>query len=79
MTESSERRGGGGRRRFLGIEGGGTTWVVAVAIVDEDGAPLDVSCVCDREEFATTTPEETLGSIRRWIEEHASDVDAIGV
>ena len=79
MTESSERRRGGGRRRFLGIEGGGTTWVVAVAIVDEDGAPLGVSCVCHREEFATTTPEETLGNIRRWIEEHASDVDAIGV
>ena len=82
--------GGGddrGGARYLGIEGGGTTWVVAVANVPGDErtttatatTTMDASCVCIREEFATTTPEETLGNIRRWIEEHASDVDAIGV
>ena len=36
------------------VEGGGTTWVVAIA----RGVP---SNVIEREEFPTTTPEETLG------------------
>jgi len=44
---------------LLGIEGGGTTWKVALAR-DE---PYNI---IERIEIPTTTPTETLGQIKVW-------------
>ncbi|MDA9098140.1 ROK family protein [bacterium] len=46
-------------KRWAGVEGGGTTWVVAIA----EGEP---DRIVKRADFPTTTPEETLPQIRNW-------------
>ena len=49
----------GGSGLYGCIEAGGTKFVVG--IVDRDRVVLD------RARFATTTPEETLGAVERWL------------
>lgn len=74
-------------RRLLAIEGGGTTWVASVVelgpgeSVEDPTGEVDVRsrARATRAEFATTTPRETLATIREWIEANAREVDAIGV
>jgi len=82
LTEPAEGGGGGGGMRrslsqvfmpdckFAAVEGGGTTFRVAIA----HGDPTNV---VDRAEFATTTPAETLGKVCRWLAEQ--EYDAIGI
>ena len=65
------------RRRgpvFAGVEGGGTTWVAAVAVGEPDR-------IVTRADFPTTTPEETLPRIRDWLAAQHADrpFDALGV
>lgn len=67
----------GARRRgpvFAGVEGGGTTWVAAVAVGEPDR-------IVTRADFPTTTPEETLPRIRDWLAAQHADrpFDALGV
>jgi len=52
------------------VEGGGTTFVVALARDDPTN-------VIEREEFPTTTPQETIGKCRAWLAER--EYDALGV
>jgi len=74
-------------RRLLAIEGGGTTWVASVVelapgeSVEDPTGEVDVPSRvrATRAEFPTTTPRETLATIREWIEANAREVDAIGV
>lgn len=51
------------------VEGGGTTFVVAIA-----RSPTDV---VERAEFPTTTPAETIGKVIAWLSER--EYDALGV
>jgi fructokinase len=82
----------GRRMKLLGIEGGGTTWIARAIEIDvEGGASVSSASSARAEEhfnkrdggreqrFETTTPEETLRTIREWIEINAWDADAIGV
>eukprot|EP00930_Biecheleria_cincta_P042788 TRINITY_DN29442_c0_g1_i1.p1 TRINITY_DN29442_c0_g1~~TRINITY_DN29442_c0_g1_i1.p1 ORF type:complete len:372 (-),score=44.15 TRINITY_DN29442_c0_g1_i1:28-1143(-) len=46
--------------RYAGIEGGGTTWVVAIA----EGSPGNI---VERMEIPTTTPQEVLSQIVQWL------------
>eukprot|EP00298_Acanthocystis_sp_HF-20_P008413 c17667_g1_i3.p1 GENE.c17667_g1_i3~~c17667_g1_i3.p1 ORF type:complete len:353 (+),score=169.81 c17667_g1_i3:22-1059(+) len=55
---------------FAGVEGGGTTWKVGIA----KGDPTNI---VERCEFDTTTPEETLGQIKKWLNQR--NFDAIGI
>ena len=79
-TEADDSDGfpsSGVRRRgpvFAGVEGGGTTWVAAVAVGEPDR-------IVTRADFPTTTPEETLPRIRDWLAaQHAErPFDALGV
>ncbi len=79
-TEADDSDGfpsSGARRRgpvFAGVEGGGTTWVAAVAVGEPDR-------IVTRADFPTTTPEETLPRIRDWLAaQHAErPFDALGV
>jgi hypothetical protein len=59
---------------LAGVEGGGTTWVAAVAVGEPDR-------IVTRADFPTTTPEETLPRIRAWLAaQHAErPFDALGV
>ena len=61
-------------KRWAGVEGGGTTWVVAVA----EGEP---DRIVARAEFATTTPRETLALVRDWLDERAAErpFDGLGI
>lgn len=52
------------------VEGGGTTFVVALA----SGAPTNI---VEREEFPTTTPAETIGKCVAWL--RTKQYDALGV
>lgn len=52
--------------RVAGVEGGGTTWVCALA----EGDPLRI---IERAEFPTTTPAETLGAVHAWLQKHSFD------
>tara|TARA_B110001452_G_scaffold262303_1_gene262157 strand:+ start:94 stop:1122 length:1029 start_codon:yes stop_codon:yes gene_type:complete len=52
------------------VEGGGTTWVVAIA----HDVPTNV---VERAEFKTTTPAETLGKCCEWL--RSRSYDALGV
>ena len=45
--------------RLAAVEGGGTTFVVAIA--------SDPTTVLERAEFPTTTPKETLRKCREWL------------
>lgn len=58
-------------RRLAGIELGGTTWVCAIAA---ENNPLNIVA---REEFPTTTPEETIGKALDWVDKQ--DFDSIGI
>eukprot|EP00045_Choanoeca_perplexa_P008166 m.74853 g.74853 ORF g.74853 m.74853 type:complete len:318 (+) comp14385_c1_seq3:205-1158(+) len=55
---------------YAGVEGGGTTWRAAIAI----GDPSNIQ---ERQTFPTTTPEETLTAIRKWLDQR--DFDALGI
>eukprot|EP00667_Euglena_gracilis_P014360 EG_transcript_14863 len=55
---------------LAGVEGGGTTWVAALAQDD----PWNI---VDRADFPTTTPAETLAQVKRWLAER--QFDALGV
>jgi fructokinase len=55
--------------KLAAVEGGGTSFVVAIA-----RSPTDV---LERAEFKTTTPEETLGQCCAWLKER--EYDALGV
>jgi fructokinase len=59
-------------RRLVAIEGGGTTWVAAVAL---EGS---LDALQDRLEVPTTDPASTIGAIRAWLRERG-EVAAIGV
>lgn len=56
--------------RLAAVEGGGTTWVVAIAIDRPDN-------VVERAEFPTTTPTETIGACVEWL--RGKEYDALGV
>eukprot|EP00301_Raphidiophrys_heterophryoidea_P012950 c20280_g1_i1.p1 GENE.c20280_g1_i1~~c20280_g1_i1.p1 ORF type:complete len:355 (+),score=81.45 c20280_g1_i1:1-1065(+) len=56
--------------RFAGVEGGGTTWRVAIAV----GHPTNI---VEKEIFDTTTPEETLGKVKAWLK--ARQFDSLGI
>jgi fructokinase len=49
-------------RRYAAIEGGGTSWVVAIS----EGRPDNI---VEREVFQTGKPSETLGKIREWLKD----------
>jgi fructokinase len=75
--ESSDIVSSSGRsrpKRWAGVEGGGTTWVVAIA----EGTP---DRVVSRQAFPTRSPEETLPRIASWLAAaHAeSPFHALGV
>lgn len=55
--------------RYGGIEAGGTKFVCAVGTGPDD--------ITERVRIPTTTPDETLGSVRAYFSEH--DVDAVGI
>jgi len=59
------------RRVLAGVEGGGQSWVVALAYEDSLSEFLDMLTV------VTTTPEETIGSLRAWLRE--KEFDAVGI
>ena len=62
-------------KRFAGVEGGGTTWVVAIS----EGVPENI---VERAEFPTTDdPMVTLGGVRAWLDARAAEgrFDAIGI
>lgn len=56
--------------KFAAVEGGGTSWAVAI---------MEDTCdnIIERTRFSTTSPEETLGAIKTWLSERT--FDAIGV
>eukprot|EP00958_Prasinococcus_capsulatus_P021508 scaffold2911_cov414-Prasinococcus_capsulatus_cf.AAC.52 len=56
---------------LAGVEGGGTTFVVAIVEDSPENAPLE------RAEFQTTTPADTLRQVKKWLREH--DYDALGI
>jgi len=56
--------------RFAAIEGGGTSWVCAIA-VDE------VDSFVERREIKTSDPAATLGQVRSWL--NSQTFDAIGI
>ena len=62
------------RARFAGVEGGGTTWVCAVA----DGDP---DAIVARAEFPTTTPSETLARVKKWLDARHEEApfDGLGI
>lgn len=60
-----------GKMKFAAIEGGGTSWVVTLAVDSLDSNFLD------RADIVTETPEVTLGKIRKWLQEH--EFDAAGI
>ncbi|EGD74716.1 hypothetical protein PTSG_06077 [Salpingoeca rosetta] len=55
---------------FAGVEGGGQTWRVAIAV----GSPTNIT---ERAVFETKKPETTLPAIRAWLDEH--EYDALGI
>ncbi|EWM22566.1 fructokinase [Nannochloropsis gaditana] len=55
---------------YLGIEGGGTTWKVAIAQEKPDN-------IVESIRFDTTTPDETFGKIKEWIKDKT--YDSIGI
>lgn len=56
--------------RYAAVEGGGTSWVVAIAVDDPTN-------VVERADFPTTTPAETIGKCVAWLS--ARQYDALGV
>uniref|UniRef100_H3H367 UBX domain-containing protein n=1 Tax=Phytophthora ramorum TaxID=164328 RepID=H3H367_PHYRM len=56
--------------RFVGVEVGGTTWVVAIA----EDHPENI---LEKFEVETTTPDETMGAIVDWLKERK--FDSIGI
>ena len=63
------------KKRYAGVEGGGTTWVCAIAEGECDN-------IVERAEFPTTTPDETLTAVRRWLDAKAAErgpFDGLGV
>ncbi len=56
--------------RYAAIEGGGTSWLAA--ITEDDPTILLEQC-----RIMTTTPAETLGSIKQWLQQQK--FDAIGI
>lgn len=57
--------------RYASVEGGGTTWVVAIS----EGEPQNIIL---KHEFLTETPEITLTKVRSWLNDQFP-FDAIGV
>ena len=55
---------------YAAVEGGGTTFVVAIAHDDPTN-------VVERAEFPTTTPQETIGKCTAWLK--TRHYDALGV
>lgn len=55
---------------FAGVEGGGTSWRVAIAVDSPDN-------ITEHASFPTTTPEETLGQVQAWLAQR--QYDALGV
>jgi fructokinase len=56
--------------RLAAIEGGGTTWVCAIAVDAPDN-------FVERAVFPTADPETTLGQVREWL--RSQTFDAIGI
>ena len=56
---------------IAGVEGGGTTWVCALASAE------DPTTIVERASFPTTTPTETLTAIAEWLEKR--DFTALGI
>ena len=56
--------------RYAAVEGGGTSWTVAIAIDQPDN-------IVEKLNIITETPEITLGKIREWLNER--QFDSIGV
>jgi fructokinase len=47
-------------KRYAAVEGGGTSWVVAISEDRPDN-------IIERQDFPTLTPNETLASVREWL------------
>lgn len=60
--------------RFAAVEGGGTTWVVAIC---EESFDLQKFTITERAEFQTESPAKTIGQIRSWLLDR--NFDALGV
>lgn len=56
--------------RLAAIEGGGTTWVCAIAVDSPDN-------FVERAEFPTTDPQTTMGLVRSWL--RSQTFDAVGI
>ena len=56
--------------RYAGVEAGGTSWVVAIAVGDP-------SNIVERAEFATATPDVVLPRVVAWLRDRP--FDALGV
>ncbi|KAL1515207.1 hypothetical protein AB1Y20_004268 [Prymnesium parvum] len=70
MASSQSPATKAGGPRLAAVEGGGTTWVVAIAVGQPDN-------IVERAEFPTTTPDETLGRCVDWLRQF--EFDSIGV
>ena len=51
------------------------SFVLYVCIATDDA----VDSIIARAEFPTTTPEETLGLVRKWLKEEADFIHAVGI
>ena len=66
------------KRYIAGIEGGGTSWKVALGELTADGTSVEL--LADTvEKVYTTVPEETLSKINAWLHRVAGKVIAVGI
>lgn len=54
-------------KRFAGVELGGTSWLLAIAVDDPQN-------IVERTRIETTTPAETLGAAVAWLQTQTFDV-----
>ena len=52
---------------YAGVEGGGTTFRVAVSRVGSPGDRITAADIVDQAQFDTTTPDETLAKVHAWL------------
>lgn len=58
--------------RFAAVEGGGTSWLVAIAVNTPEN-------IIERHRVHTTTPQQTLNEIKEWLWNRQGQYDAIGI
>jgi fructokinase len=62
---------------LAGVEGGGTSWKVALATPDPSTPGLFT--IVDTQKFVTTTPAETLGKIHAHLHANRERITAVGI